>query len=540
MSRCDLSRAPLPFIESHDTSKVNIGIAESLRAEGDKLRCDVRLGNSARAKELADDIKSGVVTGVSIGYQITDPIEEGEREGLPVIRFAFTPHEISAVSVPADINAGFYRSKDSKMETTENRARQDAGEAEKNRVDAIRAIADKHDLGGLGMRAIAEKWTIEQFNEKAVDEIGRRNEAARSETRTFHAAPDFQPAHAAGMPCDSNAYGRALEHYSVVRLLRGLGDPKALAEAGLEVEISQDMQRTLGRKSKGIMVPWEALHTRDVTVSGTGSNMVATQLLAGRFIDLLRNKSHVMKLNPTILTGLVGDMEVPRQTGTSTAYWIEGDGADSLTESDPTFDNMSLTPKVVGGATTFSHKLLVQATPNIEDLVRSDLAAMIAVEIDHKAINGTGLSNQPTGILNTSGINTQSFTAADPTYEELVGMETAISDDNAEVERMAYLTTPAMVEHFKTTPKQGSGVEGNFIWDEGAVNGYRCLATKNVATGKVILGDWEQLFIGFWGGIEIDADPYGTNFLAGSVTVRVLADVDFGVRHPEAFCVGSN
>ncbi len=71
------------------------------------------------------------------------------------------------------------------------------------------------------------------------------------------------------------------------------------------------------------------------------------------------------------------------------------------------------------------------------------------------------------------------------------------------------------------------------------MNGYRCLNSKNVTASYMILGDWTQLLIGMWGGIELDADPYGTNFLKGSVTVRVFADIDFGVRHPEAFCIGS-
>ena len=148
------------------------------------------------------------------------------------------------------------------------------------------------------------------------------------------------------------------------------------------------------------------------------------------------------------------------------------------------------------------------------------------------------------GIINTAAINSTTFAAANPTWAEIVAMESAISADNADMSRMAYLTTQALVGHFKTTEKFSS--TGQTIWTDGrehgqgVVNGYRCLSSGNITAGDVILGDWSQLLMGFWGGVELDADPYGTNFLKGSTTVRVLADVDFALRTPVSFCVSND
>lgn len=110
----DLSRAPLPVIESHDRSKVNIGIVEKLRIERDgkikKLRGELVLGQQARAQELAADIAAGIVTGLSVGCMI----EESEwTEGKDTRRFVATrwaPQEVSIVSTPADLNVGIGRS----------------------------------------------------------------------------------------------------------------------------------------------------------------------------------------------------------------------------------------------------------------------------------------------------------------------------------------------------------------------------------------------------------------------------------------------
>ena len=544
MSRMDLSRAPLPVIESHDQSKLNIGLFENVHIDGDKLRGTIRLGKSARAREVAEDIREGIVRSVSVGYEAFDPIEDGEIDDEPVYRFASRIHELSLVAAPADPNAGIYRSKGTTTMETEKQYTD-----EELRTESIRQAAERFDLQELGCRAIDEKWSVQRFNDAALEVVASRNERRRETPPAEPRRQTQTPNHymAAGMPCDNTKYGRAMEQYSVVKLMRSLSDPRRMSEAGLELEISQDMQRVLGRSTKGILMPFEALQAqRAVTYSGTSGASVATDHLSGSFIDVLRNQSMVMKLGPKVLRGLVGNVDIPRKTSGASAYWIAGDNADSITESDLTLDQVSLTPKTVGGAVTFSHRMIVQSSPDIEQMVRQDLADLIGTEIDAKAINGSGSANQPLGIIGTTGINAKDFAADDPVYAELVDMEKLIADDNADGEGMAWLTTPAIAATMRITPKQGSGVEGNFILESGSrpmagtLLDMPLYRTANMPTGYILLGRWSELLVGFWGGIELDADPYGSNFLKGSVTVRVMADIDINVRHPAAFCEGHN
>ena len=546
MSRMDLSRCPFPVIESHNQNALNIGLFEDARIEDGKLRGSIRLGTSARAKEVAEDIRGGIVRNVSVGYEVRDPIEDGEIDGEPVFRFASNLLELSLVAAPADPNSGIYRSKGTTTMETEKQYTD-----EELRTESIRQAAERFDLQELGRRAIDEKWSVQRFNDAALGIKGEESRNARQyETRGTEQPRQHQtPNHymAAGMPCDNTKYGRAMEQYSVVKLMRSLSDPRRMSEAGLELEISQDMQRVLGRSTKGILVPFEALQAqRAVTYSGTSGASVATDHLSASFIDVLRNRSMVMKLGPTVLRGLVGNVDIPRKTSGASAYWIAGDNADSITESDLTLDQVSLTPKTVGGAVTFSHRMIVQSSPDIEQMVRQDLADLIGTEIDAKAINGSGSANQPLGIIGTTGINAKDFAADDPVYAELVDMEKLIADDNADGEGMAWLTTPAIAATMRITPKQGSGVEGNFILESGSrpmagtLLDMPLYRTANMPTGYILLGRWSELLVGFWGGIELDADPYGSNFLKGSVTVRVMADIDINVRHPGAFCEGHN
>lgn len=545
MSRLDLSRAPLPVIESHDQSRLNIGIVEDLRVEGDKLRGSIRLGKSARAAEIAEDIRAGIVRSVSVGYQVSDPIESGERDGRPVFRFAAEIFELSLVAAPADKDAGIYRSKEQNMEAKDKERSE-----EETRVRSIRQAAERFGLLDLAEKAIDAGWSFDMFSEEALRRVGERNNDVRRESP--HAGErgsiggTFSGARISG---NSAGYADAMKDYSLTRLLRGIADPKQMPEAELELEVSKRMQSVFGKRSNSICVPFEALaipQQRAIQVGDAngGSNLKPTNHLGGSFIDILRNRSMVMKLNPTVLTGLQGDLVIPRKTSGATAYWIEGDHDDALTESDIGMDQVSMSPKTVGGAVTFSHKMMLQSSPDVEMMIRKDLADMIAQEIDSKALNGTGANNQPTGIFNQTGIQTKDFAAATPTFEEVCDMEALLASANADLGgTIAWLMDSDMAKALRTTPKQGSGVEGNFVWDSnigGRVLDIPAYRSNNMPAGFLLLGNWQHLTVGFWGGIEIDADPYGSNFLKGSVTVRVLADIDVAVRHPTAFVSGSD
>lgn len=542
----DLSRAPLPLLESHDTDTLNIGAVSNLRIEHKRLRGDLTLGKSARAREVATDIEAGIVRNVSIGYRLLDRWDDGERDGRPQYRFSFQPYEVSLVSIPADPTVGVFRSHkmtdtiDEPQSRSERRRAARVGEDEQRRIDAIRSVADEYSntagVESAALKAISDGTTLSDFNKRALELIKTQKDKERA---LEYDSVNYSNA---GMPCDNSTYGGGFtDKYNLINVLRALADPKEIEHIGFELEVSKQMQRDLGKQSKGILVPFDVLKTRSVTYAGTGSSIVATDHLAGSFIDVLRPRSQVLMLGATTLRGLVGDVEIPRKTAGATGSWIAGDDGDSITATDITLDQVTMAPHLIGGATTFSHRILVQGTPDIEHMVRQDLTALIGTEIDQKALQGTGASNQPQGVLTEPGVNTSTITAAgDPGWDEIIAFETEVANDNADAGNMAYLTTSAVRGAMKVKEKVAS--TGAFIWEagrergEGLVNGYRALVSNNMPTNGILFGNWSELLVGFWGGIELDADPYGTNFLKGSVTVRAIADVDIAVRHPESFC----
>ncbi|MEM8499945.1 MAG: phage major capsid protein [Pseudomonadota bacterium] len=563
-SAVDLSRAPLPVIESHDTGKLNIGIVEGLRLEGKKLKGSLRLGNSARAKEIAPDIESGIVRNVSIGYQLRNERQDGEHQGAPVFRFDFMPTELSLVAAPADINSGIFRTEGTNMETQENehqtrsqRRRASAGvEEERQRVSTILAQARHHEIDqSIAQEFIDDGTDISEFNLYVLDEIGRKNKRALEQANR-NRSEDWGPngvlapqggnwGDVGGREAESDYFKRQVgREFSICRAITALADPKQSEIAAAEFEVSRDYAKQHGIQPRGLYVPHEFLGVpgqRALTSGGSAGNLIATNLLPESFIDMLRARSVVMDAGAQMLNGLVGDVDIGRQTGSATSAWLTLDGTSSITPSDQNFDKVSLTPNDLAAATTISRRALIQSTPAIEMLVRDDLAKLLATTLDATALTGDGTGSTPTGVTSQVGVNTVTLAAAgQPTWDEVVDFETQVEVDNAGSTRCSYVVNPTVAAHMKTTEKASGTAQ--FIWGGGAepgvgiVNTYSARSTNNAGTNGIIFGDFSQMMLGFWSGLELDVDKY-SDFLKGSVTVRAIQTVDIAIRQPGAFSI---
>ncbi len=104
----DLSRAPLPLIVAHDQSRLAVGLVENLKASGDRVTGQVRFGTSPEAEQIKADVQAGVIRSLSVGYMLLD---EGQLSADgKAMSYRWMPYEVSVVSVPADPQAGFFRS----------------------------------------------------------------------------------------------------------------------------------------------------------------------------------------------------------------------------------------------------------------------------------------------------------------------------------------------------------------------------------------------------------------------------------------------
>jgi HK97 family phage major capsid protein len=240
----------------------------------------------------------------------------------------------------------------------------------------------------------------------------------------------------------------------------------------------------------------------------------------------------------TVISGLVGNIDIPKATSDGTAYWL-GEGQDA-TETGFGLGQISMSPKTLGAYTEVTRRLLQQTSMSVEAMIRTDLIRAIAQEIDKKGYYGLGTEYQPRGLKNYSGINAVDFaTTKAPTFAELVKMETEIAADNADIGSMAYVAHSRFRGWCKTTPKFGTGTEAT-IWEPGnTVNGYRTEITNQLLDTDVFFGNFADFVIGLWGGLDLTVDPYSLS-KSGGIRIVAFQDVDMALRRPESICWGSD
>ena len=102
-----------------------------------------------------------------------------------------------------------------------------------------------------------------------------------------------------------------------------------------------------------------------------------------------------------MLPGLVADVGIPKRSSSNSVTCLGADNSDASSETTGTIGQVTMSPKTVGAFTKFSHLMRLKSTPEIEQVIRSGFVSIIANAIDEAALNGSGSSSQPTGILNT-------------------------------------------------------------------------------------------------------------------------------------------
>jgi HK97 family phage major capsid protein len=538
-----------PLLVDHEMAD-QVGVVEQISLGTDRVaRAVVRFGKSARAEEIWQDVKDGIRSNVSVGYVISEMVSDGKQGDREIYRATrWMPLEISIVSIPADTSVGVGRAinsapvaepkiivKETNMSDDINSVREDAAKAERTRVSAIMDLASRHGQREFGESAIRDGASIEQFRGALLDKV---------------ASKPLNVDHEVGLS------DKEVRSFSFVRAIKALSNPqdrRAQEEAAFEFEVSEAAAKKEGRTSRGLLVPVDVLYgKRDLTTStasGTSKagNLVATDLLAASFIDVLRNKMVLNTLGAQFLTGLNGNVAIPRKTSASSAYWVAENSAPTESTNAPAFDQITMSPKTLGAYVDISRRLVLQSSLDIENLVRNDLATSIAVAMDGAAIAGSG-TNKPTGVLNTSGIGsvTLGTNGAAPTWAMVVNLLREVEIDNALTGSAAFLTNGQVKAKLSTTSKQTSGVEGNFILgpDMNNLYGYPIVVSQQVPSNlskgsgsnlsAMLFGVWSDLLIGQWSGIDILVDQYtGSN--AGTVRVVAFHDCDFAVRHPESF-----
>ena len=542
----DLSRLQnsAPLLVNHNTDDV-AGVIEKAWLDSDrKCRCQVRFGNSARANEIFKDVQDGIRVHASVGYEHTKELSSARDKatGKEVVRFAWRPYEVSSVPIPADTTVGVGRGlqiRDGKPEPEDA----DAWCDDCQWSGTWRETSEEHKCPRCGKKAVSEAYpkgrSISPAEFEAELQKLRRTKYNRMQNKEAKTR-------LLGLT-EADA-----QEFSIVRAIRDTiqGD----GPQGFEREMLEEGRKAFPTMIEGqIWIPPDLLvgvnrseplfrdrrDRRDLSVgtATAGGNFVQTTVMTP-IVEILRNKMITQRAGVQMLAGLQGHVAIPRQTGAATAYVLSEQAA--ITKSTQVINQIAMTPRRVGGWNSYTKQLLLQSSVDVENFVRDDLMKVLGIKMDYLLLQGNG-GAEPLGIKYTSGIGAVTF-GTTTTYEKAISFETALALANADIGRMAYVTSPDVRAKWKVVPKIAASVYPVFIWEsstkwpdaDGEVNNYRAFSTNQMDASRVAFGNFEDAVMGMWGGLDILVDPY-TNASTATINVTVNAFIDVAVRHAASF-----
>jgi len=365
----------------------------------------------------------------------------------------------------------------------------------------------------------------------------------------------------AGFAFESNgesSEGKELQSYSMIDAIRqGMGRGNF---TGLVAEMHQEGQREakesgISLSGNGLVIPQKVLANKkfdmrnDVTAGTAGAKTIQTEGID--FVSLLRSRLVLSQLGARFVTGLSGNIPLTNQAGGFTFGWAATENA-TASESTATYNQQTLSPKRGTGFMDVSNQWLIQTSPEIEQELVNDILSGTAVGIQTAAINGAGSNGEPEGILQKSGIGIAYAGGAAATgtnangaaqaYDDWVNVAKEVAVDNADMGSLAYLTNPKVKAQAMLT-KIDAG-SGNFIWDKMKAMdsniGISNIVPSDLSKGTsddlspLIYGNFRDLWIGQWGGLELMPNPYTK--AKDAITEMILhVYVDVATRREESF-----
>ena len=586
---CDMSRLQNGgmLLFNHDRG-FQLGRLDSCSIDADKMgRCAVTeamRSQTTQAQEVWKDIDSGVLSNTSVGYKPLAYVKEEREDGTTLYRVTkWQPSEVSIVTIPADLSTGVDRA-----DNTTNTAEMNKNNRYQRRfLEPDTGANATTGTAGQGTQAapVVGTVTIERERQSGVDQERQRMQSIAKLCTDYGAPEIMNRALTDGLNSDQvrdlllkklnesnqnvrqavspiGLTSREAREFSFVKLIRSRLDPnnRALNEdAKFELEVCEAARYSSKRSVKGLLIPSDVLLAESGRMradpvpfsiagggvgTGTGGNVVATTLMAGSFIEALRNKCRLMAIS-TNLAGLVGNINIPRQVGLLEADWVGENDIAPGTQFD--FEVLPLSPHTLAARSIVTREMILQPALGVEALVRGELINAFARKIDKSGFYATGGTNQPKGLKFTTGLRAVQFADTYPTYTELVAMKVKIAKANVDTDTLVYVSNAEFEGYAETNLKFPTAVNGGvvsglaqagLILENGKINGKAFLSTNQVTDGDVWAGDFSQFLVGMLSGLDLMVDPY-TLSDRGAVRLNGFQDFDLNVRHPEAICYGS-
>lgn len=389
----------------------------------------------------------------------------------------------------------------------------------------------------LAERLLAE--INKQFDKRDTDLIAKLEKRAKEEADAAVAAYE---AKRAALPVVKGLDQKDINSFSFAKLARGLVT-RDFSECAYEADLCKEAAKTISKDMS-------------TTTDSAGGFIVPVQIMENMIIPLLQKRITALSLGVQRLPLSGSPVQIPKITTAATAYWVAENT--SVTANDLAFGQLNMTPHAVASRVILSNRLINLSNPAAEQITRAQIAKDLGIAIDAAIYTGTGASGQPTGIVQTSGINTvTSFGSykAITAYGKLLDMIQELSVDNVE------LTNARWAMHSSVYTALAQIVDGGAtginlerrLFGAGALNGAQTLlgyqytitnqltaVTGSATSNTMLFGDFSQCYLGEWGTMVLrSSDVAGDSFAKMQTQIMAAMEVDVGVAQPSAFCTST-
>ena len=500
------------------------------------------------------DMTVGVGRGDEAGAEtvrILNPEATSTKLSKPIVKGHSTmDHELQAALEAAQARGvkGAWVPNLPQVPNVEPRSEADILKADRERMKEIERIGAQFNKRDLATKAAHDGTSVADFRGIILNAVGEQTVQERNDA--------------------NNGIGltkKEAQQFRFTRLMLGLvgqarGDKQLVELAKFELEsvnaASEKKGNDLGKR--GYALPIEVLRqplvenarALNIGTAAQGGNTMQTDLLEQDFITLLRNRMAANRMGARFLTGMDGNFNIPRHTTASTGAWVAEGGAPGT--STQAFDQVAFSPKTYGATVDYTRRMLLQSSMDVESFVRDDISQVLSIGLDYAAFNGTG-GTQPTGLAAQAGLNVIALGANGlvPTWDSILSMETQVAINNADIGNLGYLSNPKVRGKLKGVLKAAAS-SADFIWEgkgttEGMqeMNGYKSLATNQILSNltkgtsngvcsQIFYGNWADLIVAQWSGIDLLVDPYSLSN-TGSIRIVAFIDADVGCRHGNSF-----
>ena len=361
------------------------------------------------------------------------------------------------------------------------------------------------------------------------------------------------------------------DNYSFTRVMSAIAHPQspsARKEAGFELDLSHEVCKRDNRETPGVIIPQEIMDNPYRSERPIGGSIMTDQVLfgtrkgkpgrrystrtmiagtdaSGGYLvdDQIRSLITVLVENTLALQNVPaytvqGDsVDFPGQDAKVTPAWATETGA--ATESNPTFTQVSFSAKRLTSRTEVSRTVLIQSSTDLEAMVRNDIAIGLAKALDTAMFYGLGTTSSadPTGVNETTGIETVTWTAAN-VYQKVLQLWSDIGVNNVPTRNLKWFGSWRFAHDCKRAQKLNDYSEKPVLMD-GMIDSVPVEVSSQIVgttavSQEAFLADWNEAALTLWQDLEIEVDPY-TKLHQNTVRLVGCMLLDFNVLRPAAF-----